>query len=112
MIVAFALINGALMPKFGYYLPWYLFGGAAILVGSALMYTISSNTEPSTVYGYTALIGIGVGSYLQAGYPISQCLVSSAEVADIIGFMSVGETICTLFYRLLPVITLMCVLTL
>ena len=91
MIVAFALINGALMPRFGYYLPWYLFGGAAILIGSSLMYTISVTTEPSTIYGYTALVGIGVGSYLQAGYPTSQCLVSPAELADVIGFMSIGN---------------------
>lgn len=37
MIVAFSVINGALMPKFGYYMPWYVFGNAVILAGSALM---------------------------------------------------------------------------
>jgi MFS family permease len=37
MIVVFALLNGVLMPRLGYYMPWYLFGNATILVGSALM---------------------------------------------------------------------------
>lgn len=37
MIVFFALVNGGLMPKLGYYMPWYLFGSALVLIGSALM---------------------------------------------------------------------------
>lgn len=37
MVVVFGFLNGALMPKFGYYMPWYVFGDAMILIGSALM---------------------------------------------------------------------------
>jgi len=37
VIVFFSLVNGALMPKFGYYMPWYLGGSILALIGSALM---------------------------------------------------------------------------
>ena len=37
MVVFFGFVNGALMPKFGYYMPWYVFGDAMILIGSSLM---------------------------------------------------------------------------
>lgn len=37
MVAAFALINGGVMSKNGYYMPWYVFGGALVMIGSALM---------------------------------------------------------------------------
>lgn len=37
MMVFFAILNGWAMPKFGYYMPWYVFGNVLILIGSALM---------------------------------------------------------------------------
>ena len=37
MVVIFAITNGSLMAKLGYYMPWYLFGGVLVLIGSALM---------------------------------------------------------------------------
>lgn len=37
MIIFFAVLNGGLMPKFGYHMPWYVFGNAMILTGSSLM---------------------------------------------------------------------------
>lgn len=37
MIVFGCLLNGVLMPKFGYYMPWYVVGNALLVVGAALM---------------------------------------------------------------------------
>ncbi|ORY58377.1 putative efflux pump antibiotic resistance protein [Pseudomassariella vexata] len=91
MIVAFAVLNGALMPKLGYYMPWYLFGNATILAGSALMYTITAETPTSQIYGYTALIGVGIGSFLTAGFAVVQALVPVADVNNAVGFMSIGQ---------------------
>ncbi|KAI4232034.1 MAG: hypothetical protein LQ349_005244 [Xanthoria aureola] len=93
MLVLFALLNGSLMAKFGYYMPWYLFGGALILVGSSLMYTLDSNTSASAVYGYSVLIGIGTGSFLQASYGVSQALVDPEDIPNAIGFISIGQSI-------------------
>lgn len=36
-LIAMEVINGWLMPKFGYYMPWYVFGNALILAGGAAM---------------------------------------------------------------------------
>ncbi|KAL8992057.1 MAG: hypothetical protein Q9169_007409 [Polycauliona sp. 2 TL-2023] len=91
MLVLFAMLNGSLMAKFGYYMPWYLFGGALTLVGSSLMYTLDSYTSASAVYGYSALIGIGTGSFLQASYGVSQVLVPPEDVPSVIGFISIGQ---------------------
>lgn len=36
-MVAFCVLNGLLLPRWGYYMPWYAFGTALLLIGSALM---------------------------------------------------------------------------
>ncbi|KAL8827119.1 MAG: hypothetical protein Q9191_003377 [Dirinaria sp. TL-2023a] len=93
MIVVFALLNGALMGKLGYFFPWYLFGGGMSVIGAALMYTVDSNTSTSAVYGYSVLLGIGVGSFLQASFGVSQALVSPKEISDAVGLISVGQSV-------------------
>ncbi|KAL8729269.1 MAG: hypothetical protein Q9166_004890 [cf. Caloplaca sp. 2 TL-2023] len=93
MLVLFSLLNGSLMAKFGYYMPWYLFGGALVIVGSSLMYTLDSNTSASAVYGYSVLIGIGTGSFLQASYGVSQALVSPDDIPNAVGFISIGQSV-------------------
>ncbi|KAI4159810.1 MAG: hypothetical protein LQ342_006321 [Letrouitia transgressa] len=93
MVVVFSLLNGGLMAKFGYYMPWYLFGGIMITIGSSLMYTIDSNTSASAVYGYSVLIGIGTGSYLQASYGVSQALVEPHDLPNAVGFISIGQSV-------------------
>ena len=40
-LVFFALVNAFIMPKLGYYMPWYVLGNAAMVVGAALMGTCS-----------------------------------------------------------------------
>ncbi|KAH8698990.1 putative efflux pump antibiotic resistance protein [Talaromyces proteolyticus] len=97
MAVCFCVVSGALMPKLGYYMPWYTWGSALVLIGSALMYTVDANTSPSHVYGYTVLLGIGAGSYLQAGYAIVQMLVPPEEVGNAVGFMSVSQDLGIVF---------------
>ncbi len=115
MLVFFALLNGGLMAKFGYYMPWYMFGGALILVGSSLMCewgtcviyalssdrdpdTLDSNTSTSAVYGYSVLIGMGTGSFLQASYGVSQALVPPEDIPNAVGFMSIGQSVGTVLF--------------
>jgi predicted branched-subunit amino acid permease len=37
MVGFFSIVSGALMPKFGYHMPWYVIGNALVLAGSACM---------------------------------------------------------------------------
>ena len=61
--------------------------------------TVKLDTSESKVYGYSALVGMGVGSAVQAGFPVAQVLVSPEEISNAIGFISVAQsTGITVFY--------------
>jgi len=93
MTVTFSLLNGNFMGRLGYYMPWYVFSGLTITIGSALMTTVKINTATSKVYGYSALIGMGVGASVQAGFPVSQALIRGPEeITDVVGFMGVAQS--------------------
>jgi Na+/melibiose symporter-like transporter len=72
-------------------MPWYLFGSIFLTVGAALMYTVKSDSSNSMVYGYSTLIGIGVGVFVQAGYSVAQALVTPAEIPEAVGFISTAQ---------------------
>ncbi|KAH6653101.1 major facilitator superfamily domain-containing protein [Truncatella angustata] len=92
MVVFFSIANGVAMPYFGYHKPWYIFGNAMALTGSVLMYTSKASTPTSSLYGYTALIGMGVGSSITAGFAVVQAMVLPNEVNNAVGFMSIGQS--------------------
>ncbi|KAK3938034.1 major facilitator superfamily domain-containing protein [Diplogelasinospora grovesii] len=85
------LINGHFMGKTGYYYPWYMFGAALQLIGGVLLYTVDENTSNARIYGYTVILGTGVGSFCQAGFPVSQMKVEAADIAYSVGFMTVSQ---------------------
>ncbi|EGX95954.1 efflux pump antibiotic resistance protein, putative [Cordyceps militaris CM01] len=88
---ASVLINGDFMAKFGYYYPWYTFGSALQLIGGALLFTADEQTSNAKIYGYTILLGVGVGCYCQAGFPIAQMKVAASDIAYSVGFMTVSQ---------------------
>ena len=91
LLVFANVANGALMSKYGYYMPWYLAGGCLALIGSALMYTVDLDTSTSKIYGYTVLLGLGGGMYVQAGFAIAQVKVQPHEIPLAIGFISLAQ---------------------
>jgi MFS family permease len=91
VMVVTILANGALMARFGYYMPWYLVGGLFAVAGSALMYTVDQGTSESSTYGYTALIGIGVGMFLQASFSVAQAVVEPENVPSAVGFITLAQ---------------------
>ncbi|KAH6694900.1 putative HC-toxin efflux carrier [Leptodontidium sp. MPI-SDFR-AT-0119] len=91
VMVVFVFVNGGLMAKLGYYMPWYLAGSILIVIGSALMYTIDQDTSTSRVYGYTVLLGAGVGMFLQASFSVTQAVVSPENIASAIGFITLAQ---------------------
>lgn len=92
LLIFAVILNGVLMSKYGYYMPWYLSGGCLALIGSALMYTVELDTSTSKIYGYTALIGVGGGMYAQASFAIAQVKVQPHEIPSAIGFISLAQT--------------------
>lgn len=92
MLMIFAVIaNGAFLSKFGYYMPWYLAGGILIVIGGALMFTVDALTSVSSIYGYTVLIGFGVGLFSQASFSVAQAVVKPEMIPASIGFISTGQ---------------------
>jgi MFS family permease len=91
VMVVFVFINGSLMAKLSYYMPWYLVGGLLVVIGSALMYTINQDSSTSRVYGYTVLIGAGVGMFLQASFSVAQAVVDPENIAPAIGFITLAQ---------------------
>lgn len=91
VLVVTISINGALMAKFGYYMPWYLCGGLLCVAGGALMYTVTQDTSQSRVYGYTVVIGVGVGMWIQASFSVAQAIVDPKNVPAAIGFITLAQ---------------------
>lgn len=98
MLVLGCMVNAALMVRFGYYMPWYMGGGAVVVISSALMYTIKSSTPTGTIYGYTILLGISVGAYCQASYTVAPELAEASELTNVIGLMSIAQFTGILFF--------------
>lgn len=88
---ACVLINGHYMAKTGFYYPWYVFGSALQLIGGALLFTADETTSNAKIYGYTILLGTGVGCYCQAGFPVAQVKVAASDIAYSVGFMTVSQ---------------------
>lgn len=91
VLVVAILANGALMAKFGYYMPWYTVGGLFIVAGGALMYTANQDTSDSHIYGYTVMIGVGVGMYIQAAFSVTQAVVDPDNVPLAVGFITCAQ---------------------
>ncbi|KAL5120856.1 hypothetical protein ACEQ8H_001337 [Pleosporales sp. CAS-2024a] len=77
VMVVVVLANGILMAKF--------------VAGSALMFTVDQNTSASGIYGYTVLIGFGVGMYLQASFSVAQAVVDAENVPPAVGFITLAQ---------------------
>ncbi|TEY29568.1 hypothetical protein BOTCAL_0941g00020 [Botryotinia calthae] len=91
VMVVMVFANGALMAKWGYYMPWYLFGGLLATAGSACMYTVDLDTSLSRIYGYTVIIGAGVGMWLQASFSVAQAVVEPALIGAAVGLMTLAQ---------------------
>ncbi|OCK84502.1 MFS general substrate transporter [Lepidopterella palustris CBS 459.81] len=84
VLIVFIIINGTLMSKLGYYMPWYLVGGCIVVIGSALMYTIDQDDSESRVYGYTVMMGAGTGMFAQAGYSVAQAVFVGITLSGLV----------------------------
>jgi hypothetical protein len=89
--VCTTMVKGALMPKFGYYMPWYALSGASSLIGGSLMYTVKADTSSGVIYGYSIPIEIGAGASLQVGYSVAAAIVKAVEVPSAIGFINMAQ---------------------
>ncbi|KAJ4287145.1 hypothetical protein N0V90_012543 [Kalmusia sp. IMI 367209] len=85
------MVSGGTMPRFGFYMPWYVLSGVSSVLGAALMYTVKPSTAAGVVYGYSIPIAIGAGGSLQIGYSVAQATVSAAQHSAAIRFINSSQ---------------------
>ncbi|KAI1078228.1 major facilitator superfamily-domain-containing protein [Whalleya microplaca] len=91
LMVFSTVLSGAIVSKTGVYMPWFLGGSILAVIGSALMYTTTINTDIARIYGYTVILGFGVGSYSQLSFSVGQAKVGLERVADVTAFIGFGQ---------------------
>jgi hypothetical protein len=85
------MIAGATLPAVGRYAPYYTLGGALILIGSSLMFTIDMNTSVSAIYGYEVLVAAGCGLTFQNAYAVASAKVAQRDKLNAIGFINTAQ---------------------
>lgn len=85
------MLAGGLLPVIGRYNIFYIVGGALVLTGSALMFTINATTSVSRVYGYEVLIAAGTGLVFQNAYAVAAAKVQEKDRSNAIGFINVAQ---------------------
>ena len=85
--------GGVLLAKVGVYSPFYIIGTALALIGVSLFHVVDLNTKAANLYGYSILVGIGCGIYVQAGFAIAQAKVPPEQLGAATGFVALGQLI-------------------
>ena len=92
-IVIFALmLNGAMLPVVGYYMPWYVVAGVFQIIGGAVFYKcVDASTSNSAIYGFSVLIALGGGLAQQGSYSVATAKAGLHRAADAVGFINVAQ---------------------
>ncbi|KAK0900772.1 hypothetical protein LTR02_008978 [Friedmanniomyces endolithicus] len=91
VFITFVMVAGATLPIVGRYSLYYLVGGALILTGSALMFTVRGDTSNAKIYGYEILMAAGSGITFQNGYAVAAAKVKEGDKSNAIGFINTGQ---------------------
>lgn len=89
--IFFVMLAGGSLPAVGRYAPYYTVGGALTIVGTALMFTIRTDTSVARIYGYEILIAAGTGIVFQNAYAVASAKVTMEDKANAIGFINVSQ---------------------
>lgn len=90
-LVVVCVANGAIMSITGYYFPWYVAGGGFTLIGAALMYTVGIDSSTARIYGYSILLAVGAGAFVQTSFSVAQGKVEPRMIPLAIGFITAGQ---------------------
>ncbi|KAM0130367.1 hypothetical protein ACHAO1_007959 [Botrytis cinerea] len=95
LYIVVVMSQGILMPKIGYYWPFFVLWGMFALAGGAAMTTVTTSTNAGSIYGWSILIAIGCGMITQASYSIAPAILGrdgrGQEVPASIGYINVAQ---------------------
>ncbi|KAF2802515.1 MFS general substrate transporter [Mytilinidion resinicola] len=86
-LATFTMLNGHLMARSGYSMPWYATGSALVIAANSMLYTIDLPTSNGFIYGAMVLNGIGTGMFLNAPFAVAQWLAPPEEISSAVGFI-------------------------
>ena len=86
-----AMVNGIIMERYGWYMPWFLAGGLLITIGGALLHTVTLHSSAARVYGYSVIVALGTGFFVQAPFSVAQAKVAHNLVSEATAFISCGQ---------------------
>ncbi|KAK1676063.1 major facilitator superfamily domain-containing protein [Colletotrichum godetiae] len=96
VMVAVTLTQGGMLShpsgKFGLYMPWFTVGGVISVIASTLMYVVKTDTSTAWIYGASAMLGAGVGTFTQAGFSIAQASVPAPKAAVASSLIALAQT--------------------
>lgn len=88
------MLSGGTLPFVGRYNLFYILGGALVVTGGALLFTIKTDTSVGRIYGYEVLAAAGSGLSFQIGYAIAASKVAEKDRAAAIGLINVAQIGC------------------
>lgn len=91
VFIFFVMLSGATLPIVGRYSPYYTLGGVLMIIGSALMFMMRSDTSIARIYGYEVLIAAGAGICFQNGYAVASAKVEAKDKSNAIGFINTAQ---------------------
>jgi hypothetical protein len=89
--IFFVMFTGALLPIIGRYAPFYVVSGIFLIIGGALMHSVSLTTSTSAIYGFEILMAIGSGLAQQNAYSVAVFKVKKHDIQNAIGFINVAQ---------------------
>jgi hypothetical protein len=63
------------------------------LIGASLFHVVDLNTPVANLYGYSILVGLGTGMFVQAGFSVAQAKVPADQIAAATGFIALGQLV-------------------
>ncbi|PTB42525.1 hypothetical protein M441DRAFT_79211 [Trichoderma asperellum CBS 433.97] len=89
--IFFIMVAGGSLPVVRRYNLYYILGGALVVTGGALLFTITPETSVARIYGYEILVAVGAGIPFQNGYAIAASKVAKQDRAAAIGLINVAQ---------------------
>ncbi|KAE8141611.1 MFS general substrate transporter [Aspergillus pseudotamarii] len=86
-LAVFTMLNGHLMARLGYSMPWYVTGSVLVIAANAMLYRINLSTSNGYIYGAMVLNGIGTGMFLNAPFAVAQWIAPRKETSSAVGFI-------------------------
>ncbi|KAJ3287001.1 hypothetical protein HK104_008789 [Borealophlyctis nickersoniae] len=80
-VTIFSIICGQLMSRTGYYVPFFFSGGTILIIGAALISTLTAESNRGMQIGYLFLAGVGQGNLVQTRVIGIQASVSLGNIA-------------------------------